>query len=131
MTPCRPFGMRILVSLLVAAGVMLSGCAHDTTPTARASTPPTGPPTWPAKGCTEHSGANIDYVSDAPGQPTREAAAAAYMEKGDRLVRQEKQPPHHVRGWVVVTPDNEIRAIVTMYRGSEGFLLDSAETCSG
>jgi hypothetical protein len=131
MTGGRPSGMRFLLSVLVAAGLVISGCGSDTTPTARESSTPTGPPTWPATGCTEHSMANIDYASDAAGQPTREGAAAAYMEKGDRLVRQERQPPHQSRGWVVVTHDNQIRAIVTMYRGSQGFLVDSAEKCSG
>ena len=75
--------------------------------------------------------ASIDYASDAAGSPTREKAARDYMAPGDVLVRQGPQPPHHRRGWLVVTRDDEIRAIVTIFRTDQGFLVDSVESCSG
>ena len=73
----------------------------------------------------------IDYVSDANGAATREEAAAPYMGEGDSLVREGPQPPHSRRGWVVVTRDNEIRAVLTMFKGENGYLVDSVEKCAG
>ena len=53
------------------------------------------------------------------------------MEEGDSLVRQGPQPPHVRRGWIVVTPDNEIRAVLTMFEGENGYLVDTIEKCAG
>ena len=75
--------------------------------------------------------ANIDVVADARGAATRDQAAARYMKPGDRLTREVPQPPHMRRGWVVVTPDNEIRAVLTMFKGRNGYLVDGVEKCAG
>jgi hypothetical protein len=125
--------MRLLLTLAVLS-LLVAGCgdavkAGQEPPPSPSS--PSAPPSWPATGCQEHSGGAIDYVSDAQGAATREAAAAPYMEQGDRLVRQGPQPPHFRRGWVVVTPDNEIRAVLGMFKGENGYLVDTFEKCSG
>lgn len=122
----RPLLVIAMLSLLLA------GCGAETAtvgqPTSTSASPT---PTWPAKGCEEHSAAYIDYVSDANGADTREDAAAPYMQPADHLVREGPQPPHSPRGWVVVTPENEIRAVLTMTHGENGFLVDSVEKCAG
>ena len=123
--------MRLLLAL-AALSLLAAGCG-DAVDVGQESPPsPSATPSWPTTGCTEHSGGTIDYVSDAvQGAATREAAAAPYMEMGDRLVREGPQPPHQRRGWVVVTPANEIRAVLVMFKGKNGYLVDTFEKCSG
>ena len=124
--------MRLLLAL-AALPLLVAGCGEavdvgQESPPSFSSTP-SATPSWPATGCQEHSMGNIDFVSDASGAPTREEAAARYMKEGDSLVREGPQPPHYRRGWVVVTPANEIRAVLGMFKGKNGYLVDSVERC--
>jgi hypothetical protein len=123
--------MRLFLAV-AALSLLAAGCG-DAVDVGQESPPsPSATPSWPATGCKEHSMGTIDYVSDAvQGAATREAAAAPYMEQGDHLVREGPQPPHYRRGWVVVTPANEIRAVLGMFKGENGFLVDTVEKCSG
>ena len=122
--------MRLLLAL-AAQPFLLAGCGEAVDVGQESPPSPSPTPTWPASGCQEHSMADIDYVSDAGGAATRDEAAAPYMKPGDDLVRQAPQPPHSRRGWVVVTPEHEIRAVLTMFKGENGYLVDSVEKCAG
>jgi hypothetical protein len=126
--------MRFLLAL-AAIALLVAGCGEavdvgQESPPSPSPTP-SATPSWPATGCKEHSAGTIDYVSDANGAATREEAAAPYMEEGDSLVREGPQPPHSRRGWVVVTSDNEIRAALTIFKGENGYLVDTIEKCAG
>jgi len=122
--------MRLLLAL-AALPLLVAGCSDGTTVAKEDHGLVAHPtPTWPTTGCKEHSMGTIDYVSDASGAATREEAAAPYLKHGDSLEREGPQPPHFRRGWVVVTPDHEIRAILTMVKGENGYLVDSVEKCA-
>ena len=87
-----------------------------------------GAPRWP-KGCTTHSMLFLDYTADAKGYPTHRKAARKWMLADDTLV---KQPggAHERKHWLVVKPNNRIRASLTMFRQDGGYLVDSVEKCA-
>jgi hypothetical protein len=125
--------MKTLVGIVAAAAV-LAGCgSQDATPAAKdpGSAPPGAPvaPHWPAKGCDVRSGSSIDYVADARGAATPRQALATYRPAGTTVVRA-KSKPHREAAWLVVDDDNEIVRSVTMFRGSNGWLVDGVEECS-
>ena len=85
-------------------------------------------PRWPG-GCDTHSMAYLDYTADAKGYPTHRKAARTWMLADDALV---KQPGgvHERKHWLVVKPNNRIRASLTMFRQNGGYLVDSVEKCA-
>jgi hypothetical protein len=113
-----------LTVVLSALALLIGGVTVSSAQTAGA------PPRWPKKNCDIHSMMYIDYTADAQGAPTRRKAARPYMRADDTLV---KQVRHHHRPtrWLVVKPTNRIRAALTMYKGENGFLVDSVEKCAG
>ncbi|WP_344155492.1 hypothetical protein [Nocardioides koreensis] len=69
-------------------------------------------------------------MSDAAGADTRGEALARYNPHGLPVVR-EKKRPHRAARWLVVDEDHEIVRAVSMFRGSNGWLVDGVEECSG
>ncbi|MFN8194608.1 MAG: hypothetical protein U0R80_10045 [Nocardioidaceae bacterium] len=106
--------------------------AVDSTPTLSAS--PTGSPTphWPAQGCDEHSVADIDYVPEASGPPTRAEAimAKAPSETGYHLVRVPREPHRNPAWWVVDDDSGEIVLQASAWKGQNGWLVDAIERCA-
>lgn len=122
--------MRIAALLLLLA--LTAGCGEErVAATGDEPTPPPPAPTWPATGCGMRSQGIFDFFNEKGGSPTLEEAAAAYLRPGDRLVEQPPQPKHHTRGWMVVTPDNEIRAVLGIVLVRSGYRVDTAEECAG
>jgi hypothetical protein len=85
-------------------------------------------PRWPG-GCDSHSMLFLDYTAEAKGFPTHRKAARKWMLADDTLV---KQPggPHERKHWLVVKPNNRIRASLTMFQQNGGYLVDSVEKCA-
>jgi len=88
----------------------------------------TGAPRWP-KSCDTHSMLFLDYTADAKGYPTHRKAAKKWMLADDTLVKQAGSK-HERKHWLVVKPNNRIRASLTMFRQNGGYLVDSVEKCA-
>ena len=86
-------------------------------------------PRWPKKNCDTHSMMFIDYTPDAQGAPTRRQAAQPYMKDGDTLVKVPRKPHRQAR-WLVVKPTDRIRVALTIFKGENGYLVDSVERCA-
>ena len=86
-------------------------------------------PRWPAKNCDVHSMMFLDYTPDAQGAPTRRQAAQPYMKDGDTLVKVPRKPHRQAR-WLVVKPNHRIRVALTIFKGENGYLVDSVERCA-
>lgn len=126
--------MRAHLAALVAAAALLTGCGAATTDAADDPAPTTrttnGTPHWPTEGCETHSASSIDYVADAAGADTRDEALAQYNPDGLSVVH-EKKRPHRVARWLLVDEDDQIVRAVSMFKGSNGWLVDGVEECSG
>jgi len=88
-----------------------------------------GAPRWPG-GCGTHSVLYLDYTADAKGYPTHRKAAKKWMLADDTLVKQPPATPEERKHWLVVKPNNRIRASLTMFRQNGGYLVDSVEKCA-
>ena len=126
--------MKVQLAGLVAAAALLTACGSGTTVAddpAPTATPPRedARPHWPTEGCETHSASSIDYVPDAAGADTPEGALARYNPDGLSVVH-ERQRPHRAARWLLVDEDDEIVRAVTMFEGSNGWLVDGVEECS-
>ena len=115
--------MRTHLTALLATLTLLLGAASVPAGAAVSK------PRWPKKNCDTHSMMFIDYTPDAQGAATRHQAAKPYMRDADTLV---KQVRHHHRPtrWLVVRPNDRIRVVLTIFKGENGYLVDSVERCS-
>jgi len=85
-------------------------------------------PRWPG-GCDTRSMLFLDYTADAKGYPTHRKAAKKWMLADDVLVKQPGSATER-KHWLVVKPNNRIRASLTMFRQNGGYLVDSVEKCA-
>ena len=109
-----------------AAVIVLTGCGTASS-TPRVEPDIAGTPTW--GGCQEHSIRNIDYVSDARGAKTREAAMKPYRAAGDHVVHQPRRP--HRNAQVLLVDDHDvIHHALEMWNSGNGWLVNMVESCA-
>jgi hypothetical protein len=84
-------------------------------------------PTW--GGCHEHSVQVRDYVADAKGEPTAEAAMAPYRERGDHVVVLPAHE-HANRRWLLVDDTDVIHTSLELWHTGRGWLVTMVEHCS-
>lgn len=109
----------------LALGAALAGCGHSSHPQVQPDL--AGKPTW--GDCQEHSMHNLDYISDAHGKPTANAALASYRTDGDHVVVVPARA-HQNRRWLLVDDTNLIHTALEMQHVQHGWLVDLVETCS-
>jgi hypothetical protein len=116
----------LVVGTILIAGVGLAGCGTSSS-RPRLDPDVAGKPTW--GGCQERSEGSFDFVADADGAPTVEAAIEHFREHGDHVVRSAPAPLHR-RQWLLVDEHNVIHAALGLMRTEHGWLVDDVEKCA-